>query len=772
MRRRTLFVLLLLAACSGGNKGVPPPSSEDGGTSDSQPPEEPKGVSAVASFDRTDGSGVAPDTEGFDGSASSSKDQRATLSCAWTFGDGASATGCQVTHTFADAGDFTVTLTVTDTDGSQDTATLAVQVTASEEPPPGGVVAVANFEGTQGSGTAPDTEKFDGTASYSQDPAATLTTCAWTFGDGDRATGCKVSHTFSRAGSFTVVLTVTDSDGSEDQSTLAVKVSAPEEPPPHGVVAVARLDGTDGSGIAPDTEKFDGTASYSQDPEANLTACAWTFGDGASATGCKVSHVFAHAGAFTVTLTVSDSDGSEDTGTLVVTVSEPPPGVVAVARFDGTRGAGTVPDTEKFDGTASYSQNPQATVSACEWTFGDGAAASGCKVGHTFTRAGAFTVTLTVHASDGTHATDTVAVQVEAPPDHVLRWARSGLGGGVGTDFSSVIAEAGGNRLQRIDPSDGQPLWQRSFGDPINGQPYTFFGPVFVAPDAPDLFVGASQGYPPYHSDTACSHSTFDGVQWGCFAGQSLETGGLASLSMGGGGEVAVSDFATYQSSVVVRRTDSTTWAVLMDQSQPSEPARFAVDRVSTEPGGDALVDGRTLQPFSFGGQTFSASQHLLLRVHEDGSLVWWRSLPGDVPALSSSAAGTVVLILHATTAFSWGGQAEPAGTYLATLEENSTDRWVRPLPAGARDLAVLPAGQVAVIANLPDCGGPEVLRYNLAGSLLWSQRDPELGCDATFTGVGILPQDVVVSGVARAQVSFGTKTLPKGGFLLDWEGK
>jgi hypothetical protein len=113
-----------------------------------------------------------------------------------------------------------------------------------------------------------------------------------------------------------------------------------------------------------------------------------------------------------------------------------------------------------------------------------------------------------------------------------------------------------------------------------------------------------------------------------------------------------------------------------------------------------------------------------------------------------------------------------PSGFFLATVEADARDRWVRVLPAGSVDLAVLPAGQVAVISNLPDCGGPEVLRYNLAGDLLWSKAYPDAGCDARFTGVGILPDDVLVSGMAQASVDFDSHALPAGGFLLDLQGR
>lgn len=64
----------------------------------------------------------------------------APLTFAWTFGDGGTAAGAWVVHTYA-VGDFTLTLTVTDSMGRTDTATWAVHVAAGTAPdgpaPPG-----------------------------------------------------------------------------------------------------------------------------------------------------------------------------------------------------------------------------------------------------------------------------------------------------------------------------------------------------------------------------------------------------------------------------------------------------------------------------------------------------------------------------------------------------------------------------------------------------------------------------------------------------------
>ena len=138
-------------------------------------------------------------------------------------GDG-SAPGTVVspTHTYADAGSRTVTLTVTDPDGESD----SVEVTAEPtDPAPGNQPPVAGAAEP----VCTDLEcAFDG--SGSSDPDGDDLTYEWDFGDGS-APGTVVSptHTYADAGSRTVTLTVTDPDGESD----SVEVTAePTDPAP------------------------------------------------------------------------------------------------------------------------------------------------------------------------------------------------------------------------------------------------------------------------------------------------------------------------------------------------------------------------------------------------------------------------------------------------------------------------------------------------------------------------------------------------------------
>lgn len=80
---------------------------------------------------------------------------------------------------------------------------------------------------------------------------------------------------------------------------------------------------------------------------------------------------------------------------------------VAVIRADPT--AGKPPLTVSFDGTASY--DPDGSITAYRWAFGDGSEATGPKVSHTYTGAGLFAVTLTVEDNSGKRGKDTIIIR-------------------------------------------------------------------------------------------------------------------------------------------------------------------------------------------------------------------------------------------------------------------------------------------------------------------------------------------------------------------------
>lgn len=121
------------------------PPSEDP-PSEEPPPEEPAPNGAPAADAGGPYAGVAGSEVRFDGSASADPDGDAPLTYEWTFGDGASGLGVAPAHTYAAAGSYAVTLTVTDSLGavSEPSTTMAV----IDAPAPSGVLVLDAFSRT------------------------------------------------------------------------------------------------------------------------------------------------------------------------------------------------------------------------------------------------------------------------------------------------------------------------------------------------------------------------------------------------------------------------------------------------------------------------------------------------------------------------------------------------------------------------------------------------------------------------------------------------
>lgn len=66
---------------------------------------------------------------------------------------------------------------------------------------------------------------------------------------------------------------------------------------------------------------FDGAASY--DPDGGSLTYSWDFGDGAQGSGATPLHVYATAGQYTATLTVTDDEGGTGSSQAVVSVTQP-----------------------------------------------------------------------------------------------------------------------------------------------------------------------------------------------------------------------------------------------------------------------------------------------------------------------------------------------------------------------------------------------------------------------------------------------------------------
>jgi PKD repeat protein len=241
---------------------------------------------------------------------------------------------------------------------------------------------LAGFTGTPTSGVAPLTVAFTDASTRSP------TSWAWTFGDGGTSTAQNPSHTYNKAGTYTVTQTVTNAGGTNTM-TLAGYITVSPAP----VAPVAAFTGTPGSGTAPHY------VTFTDDSTSSPTSWAWTFGDGGTSTTKNPSHTYRTAGSYTVTLTATNAGGSNTltrTHYVTVTTVTPTPVPEAVkASFTATPVNGQLPLEVQFIDTSTG--NP----TQWSWNFGDRSTSTIKNPLHTYTKAGSYTVTLTVQNANG-----------------------------------------------------------------------------------------------------------------------------------------------------------------------------------------------------------------------------------------------------------------------------------------------------------------------------------------------------------------------------------
>jgi len=230
------------------------------------------------------------------------------ISCtfSWDFGDGSTATGQVVTHTFTQVGDYSVALTVTDRGGA---ATIRRQtVTVVGVAPPTVTITV--------SPTSPLTGQ-EATFTATATPASghRIATFNWSWGDGsDNQTASPViHHTYSTAGTYLVVLTVTDDRGLTTRMQTPVVVTS-------GLTASFTMSPTSARVSVAIT--FNASASSSTNGSV-ITNYNWDFGDGSTSNSSTpfTSHTYSSQGLSVIVLTVSDAQGRTATMTQMVTVA-------------------------------------------------------------------------------------------------------------------------------------------------------------------------------------------------------------------------------------------------------------------------------------------------------------------------------------------------------------------------------------------------------------------------------------------------------------------
>lgn len=203
-------------------------------------------------------------------------------SWSWTLGDGASASGKRVEHSYLAPGEYPVTLTVSAQSGQTKSTTKTISVKT---------MLAASFTYSPTYLEAAIEIQFTDTS------AGSPTSWAWNFGDGTSSTLRNPKHTFVE-GQYSIVLTV--SDGSQSSAQTMNLTVAPELKADFSWAPIKPAGGQE----VQFTDLSTGT---------DIVSWAWDFGDGGVSTLRNPKHTFINAtGAdkdFIVTLTITNVHG-------------------------------------------------------------------------------------------------------------------------------------------------------------------------------------------------------------------------------------------------------------------------------------------------------------------------------------------------------------------------------------------------------------------------------------------------------------------------------
>ena len=245
-------------------------------------------------------------------STSTAPDTFTITDSTWNLG-GVAMTGPSVTRSFQNPGNYQITLTVTSSEATDNTATITKTVPVTTRPP------VAAFTFSPLMPFINDDVLFAPDAS---DPDGDTLSYSWNFGDGTTSTAHVPLHTFDSTGAKTVTLTVTDSHQAVDTVSHEVNVSGllvPGNDPPHAGFVASRKTAEVGDSI-----EF---VSGSYDRDGSVKEQVWDLnGDGKfdDAKGDDVLYTFTTPGTHTVRLRATDNSGSSDVATQTVTIKAKP----------------------------------------------------------------------------------------------------------------------------------------------------------------------------------------------------------------------------------------------------------------------------------------------------------------------------------------------------------------------------------------------------------------------------------------------------------------
>jgi gliding motility-associated-like protein len=306
----------------------------------------------------------------------------------WNFGDAATSSIQNPTHTYAAPGSYLATLAViTDVGCISDTATRQVNLTQLPQ---------AKFGATLPRCAG---KPITFTDSSTVSGGATLVKWIWDFGDGSPVVNATSNapqvHTYTGAGSYNATLKVETSTGCQSLVyTRPISVYA-------NPTASFNLNGN--VCLPQGTANFV-NASTMPDGTGPLLTYLWNFGDGNTSTATNPVHNYSSTGPFTVTLTATSNNGCVDDSVRTISnIYSQPDATFTVDSVESCYG-GTFNFTDQ-------STAPNSSVTQWFWDFGDATTSNLQNPTKQYAAVGSYVVKLYINSAAGCRS-DTATMTV------------------------------------------------------------------------------------------------------------------------------------------------------------------------------------------------------------------------------------------------------------------------------------------------------------------------------------------------------------------------
>lgn len=291
---------------------------------------------------------------------------RPSVTSNWTFGDGGTATGDSVVHTYTTPGVYNVSLTVTIPGGCTYNTSHVVTVNG-----PGGSLIY-----TGGYTCYPYPVRLEATGTG-------FNNLLWDFGDGTTlsTTLQVVFHTYANAGAYIPHVTLQNTAGCNfpvtGTDTIKVdKIDAGYTSAQQQYCGYTRINFNDTSHV------FFGT-----------TSIQWNFGDGNNGTGASPVHDYMITGNYTVQMIINGVSGCADTISHILNVQVKSKPVTAIS--------GPAVKCTGESVTFNSSITSIDPITFMQWTISGGGTATGANLIHTFTTAGTYTIRFIAGTTNG-----------------------------------------------------------------------------------------------------------------------------------------------------------------------------------------------------------------------------------------------------------------------------------------------------------------------------------------------------------------------------------